>query len=73
MVLMVPMLLMKSSHLAESFEDVLLWKVDGLAMAYHASASLEQHVLESLAVNVAVSLILPAKALVVEEESVLQV
>ena len=67
------MLLMKSSHLVESYEDVLLLKVDVLEMAYHALAALEQHVLEALAVNVAVSLTLPAKALEVEEESVLQV
>ena len=70
---MVPVLSMKSCHLVESCEDVFPPKVDVLEMAYHALASLEQHVLESLAVNVAVSLVLPAKALEVEEESVLQV
>ena len=52
---------------------VFLPKVDVSEMACHASASLEQHALESLAVNVAVSLILPSTAREVEEESVLQV
>ena len=64
---------MKSFHLVESYEDVFLLKVDVVEVAYHASASLEKHVLESLAVNVAVSLVLPATALEVEEDSVQQV